>query len=318
MVTLDKLGYSANLANLAAVSASAAHRFVKGDIGDRALVHSLLSEVRLDAVVNFAAETHVDRSIDDPSNFVSANVDAFFNLLEALRAWQRSSTFRFLHISTDEVYGPIASGAADEDAPFRPSSPYAASKAAADCLLRAYVRTYGLPAIVARCSNNYGPYQFPEKLIPLIIVRALGERALPIYGDGLQERDWIAVDDCCAALLGVLERGAVGREYNVGAGRPLTNLELVRALCRELDGARPRASGRGYAELIAHVEDRPGHDRRYAIDARRVREEIGWAPAVSLADGLRDTVAWYLQNESWWQELLTARYDGSRLGLGRA
>jgi dTDP-glucose 4,6-dehydratase len=319
VITLDKLGYAANLRNLDPVRDSGSHRLVKGDIGDRALVARLLVDESPAAIINFAAETHVDRSIDDPAHFVTANVDGFFHLLEAVRSWRSHPPgFRLLHVSTDEVYGPIATGLAAEDAPFCPSSPYAASKAAADCLARAYVRTYGLPIVIGRCSNNYGAYQFPEKLIPLMIVRALQERSLPLYGDGLQERDWILVDDCCRALAGVLQRGAVGREYNVGSGETRTNREVVAVICQELDRLRPRKAARPYAELIESVADRPGHDRRYALDAGRLREEIGWSPAASLADGLRSTVAWYLQNEAWWSELLASRYDGGRLGLGGA
>jgi len=277
---------------------------------------SLLEEETPQAIVNFAAETHVDRSIDDPSNFLRSNVDCFFRLLESVRSRAASgSQLRLLHISTDEVYGPVSSGAASEDAPFRPSSPYAASKAAADCLVRAYVRTYGAPIIVARCSNNYGPHQFPEKLIPLMIVRAVTGQSLPVYGDGLQEREWIFVDDCCSALLQILERGQVGREYNVGSGRTSSNRDTVARICQTLDEVRPRPSGRPYAGLIQHVTDRPGHDRRYAIDTQRTRSEIGWTPAVSFEDGLRDTISWYLENEPWWKQTLASRYDGGRLGM---
>ncbi len=316
-VVLDKLGYAANLRNLDAVAGSAGYSFVKGDIGDSALVGRLLEEQTPAAIVNFAAETHVDRSIDDPSGFLQSNVDGFFRLLEVLRSRAKSAPpVRLLHISTDEVYGPIESGMASEDAPFRPSSPYAASKAAADCLARAYVRTYGAPIVIARCSNNYGAYQFPEKLIPLMIVRALGEQSLPVYGDGLQERDWILVDDCCAALLRVLERGQAGREYNIGGGRTQSNRDTVFLVCQILDRLRPRPSGRPYVDLIKHVTDRPGHDRRYAIDSQRCRNEIGWEATTPFERGLHDTVAWYLQNEAWWRELLTTRYDGRRLGTG--
>jgi dTDP-glucose 4,6-dehydratase len=291
VVTVDNLGYAGNLANLASVMAEPGHRFVEGSINDGRLLAGLLAETRPRAVVNFAAETHVDRSIDEAGIFVQSNVVGMLACLEAARvhfdglAGPDRDRFRFLQISTDEVYGPIADGAATEDAPFRPSSPYAASKAAADCLARSFVRTYEFPLVTARCSNNYGPYQFPEKLIPLMIVRALAGKSLPIYGDGRHQRDWLFVEDCCEGILAVLERGAPGADYNIGGGACSTNLDMVTALCAELDRARPRETGGSYEKLIAHVEDRPGHDRRYAIDTAKIGREIGWQPETASGTG---------------------------------
>ena len=324
VITLDKLGYAGNLANLDGAIGAANHRFVQGSIADRRLLAALLRETRPRAVVDFAAETHVDRSIDGPDNFVQTNIVGMFELLEAVRAYvdelagAERERFRFCQVSTDEVYGSIDEGSVAEDAPFRPSSPYAASKAAADCLARSYVRTYGMPVVTARCSNNYGPYQFPEKLIPLMIVRALAEKSLPVYGDGRHERDWLYVEDCCKAILAALESAAPGADYNIGTGIGRTNLEVVMAICGELDQTRPRSSGAPYGELVEHVADRPGHDRRYAIDAGRIRNEIGWQPETSFEEGLRRTVEWYLANERWWSELLANLYDGARLGLDAA
>jgi len=305
VLNLDKLTYAGNRANLAALEGRAGHVFVHGDICDRALVKRLLEEHRPRALVHFAAESHVDRSISGPADFVQTNVVGTFCLLEEARAYWESDkgardAFRFLHVSTDEVYGSLgpADPAFSETTPFAPNSPYAASKASADHLVRAYHHTYGLPTLTTNCSNNYGPYQFPEKLIPLMIHQALAEKPLPVYGDGKNVRDWLYVLDHCAAVRRVLERGRPGETYNIGGNSEKMNLDLVQALCRTLDELRPRRRG-AYAELIAFVRDRPGHDRRYAIDASKIRRELGWAPAESFDSGLRKTVQWYLENRAW-------------------
>jgi len=308
IVNLDKLTYAGSLENLEELArvdpAGARHELVRGDITDRALVRRLLAERRPRAVVHFAAESHVDRSIEGPAEFIQANVVGSFSLLEEARAYWGSlagaekDRFRFLHVSTDEVYGSL--GAADpafrETSPYRPNSPYAASKAASDHLVRAYHHTYGLPVLTSNCSNNYGPRQHREKLIPLMITNACAGRPLPVYGDGLNVRDWLYVEDHCEAVRAVLERGRVGETYNIGGTTEKTNMEVVRALCAVLDELRPRPGG-GHAELIAHVQDRPGHDRRYAIDAAKIGRELGWRPRESFATGLRKTVDWYLSRK---------------------
>ena len=301
IVNLDKLTYAGNLENLASLAGDARHVFVEGDICDRALLRQLFTRHRPRAVVHFAAESHVDRSIAGPAEFIETNVVGTFSLLEEARDWWGSlgpddkQGFRFLHVSTDEVYGSLAAGAPafSESHPYRPNSPYAASKAGSDHLVRAYHHTYGLPVLTTNCSNNYGPRQFPEKLIPLMIRQALAGEPLPVYGDGLQVRDWLYVDDHCEAVRLVLEKGRPGETYNIGGASEKTNLEVVRALCALLDEARPRSRGR-YADLIAMVKDRPGHDRRYAIDASRMARELGWRPKESFESGLRKTVGWYL------------------------
>ena len=301
IVNLDKLTYAGSLDNLAPVSGDARHVFVKGDICDRALLRRLLAQHRPRAILHFAAESHVDRSIEGPSEFIQTNVVGSFSLLEETREWWSAlgpadrQAFRFLHVSTDEVYGSLDAGAPafSESHPYQPNSPYAASKAGSDHLVRAYHHTYGLPVLTTNCSNNYGPRQFPEKLIPLMISQALAGKPLPVYGDGLQVRDWLYVEDHCTALRLVLEKGRPGETYNIGGGSEKTNLEVVRALCALLDEARPRASGR-HADLIAMVKDRPGHDRRYAMDSARIERELGWRPTESFESGLRKTVDWYL------------------------
>jgi dTDP-glucose 4,6-dehydratase len=301
IVNLDKLTYAGSEANLAALKGDARHRFVKGDICDRALLRGLLAEHRPRAIVHFAAESHVDRSIEGPAEFIQTNVVGTFSLLEEARAWwgalasAEKAAFRFLQVSTDEVYGSLEPNAPafSESHPYQPNSPYAASKAGADHLVRAYHHTYGLPVVTTNCSNNYGPRQFPEKLIPLMITQALAGKPLPVYGDGLNVRDWLYVDDHCEAIRVVLEKGRAGETYNIGGASEKTNLEVVRTLCAMLDEARPRKAGR-YAELIAMVKDRPGHDRRYAIDARRIEGELGWRPKESFETGMRKTVDWYL------------------------
>jgi len=324
VVTLDALTYAGNLRSLAPAIDAPGHRFVHGSINDRALVAKLLAEHRPGAIVNFAAESHVDRSIDAPQDFIATNVNGTYELLEAALAyWQATDGaaregFRFLHVSTDEVYGSIAKGRANEDSAYAPNSPYAASKAAADHLVRAFNRTYGLPTLVTNCGNNYGPRQFPEKLIPLVLLNALEEKKLPVYGDGQNVRDWLYVEDHCRALLRVLEAGRPGETYNVGGDGERSNISVVESLCAILDGLRPRPGGAPYAELIEFVDDRPGHDRRYAIDARKIRRRLGWRPEVPFEDGLRRTAAWYLDNRVWWEAIRSGAYRGDRLGLGRA
>ncbi len=302
IVNLDKLTYAGNAANLEALRTDARHVFVKGDICDRALVRELLGRHRPRAVVHLAAESHVDRSIAGPAEFVQTNVVGTFALLEEARAYWHSlaaperSAFRFLHVSTDEVYGSLGPDdpAFSETTPYAPNSPYSASKAASDHLVRAYWHTYGLPTLTTNCSNNYGPHQFPEKLIPLMIHQALAGKPLPVYGDGQNVRDWLFVLDHCTALRTVLERGRPGEVYNVGGSAEMKNIDLVRTLCALLDDARPRTGG-SYADLITFVKDRPGHDRRYAIDSRKIQRELGWQPAESFASGLKKTVRWYLE-----------------------
>jgi dTDP-glucose 4,6-dehydratase len=302
IVNLDKLTYAGNVANLDALRADARHVFVKGDICDRALVRQLFERHRPRAVVHLAAESHVDRSIEGPAAFVQTNVVGTFALLEEARAYWLSlgaperAAFRFLHVSTDEVYGSLGADdpAFSETTPYAPNSPYSASKAASDHLVRAYWHTYGLPTLTTHCSNNYGPHQFPEKLIPLMIHQALAGKPLPVYGDGQNVRDWLYVLDHCAALRTALERGRPGEAYNIGGGAELKNVDLVKTLCALLDDARPRTGG-SYADLITFVKDRPGHDRRYAIDAGRIQRELGWQPEESFASGLKKTVRWYLE-----------------------
>jgi dTDP-glucose 4,6-dehydratase len=301
ILNLDKLTYAGSLANLDELKGDARHQFVRGDICDRALVRRLLTEHRPRAIVHFAAESHVDRSIEGPAEFIQTNVVGTFSLLEETRAWWSAlagadkKRFRFLHVSTDEVYGSLdaAAPAFTETHPYEPNSPYAASKAGSDHLVRAYHHTYGLPVLTTNCSNNYGPRQFPEKLIPLMITHALEGKPLPVYGDGLNVRDWLYVLDHCEAIRLVLEKGRLGATYNIGGGNEKTNIEVVKMLCALLDEARPRARG-SYAELIKMVKDRPGHDRRYAIDASLIARELGWRPREDFASGMRKTVDWYL------------------------
>ena len=297
IVTLDKLTYAGSLMNLSAVSDDARHVFVRGDIGDRELVRVLLRKHKPRAIVHFAAESHVDRSIAGPAEFVQTNVVGTWCLLEEARAYVSDEAFRFLHISTDEVYGSLRPDepAFTEERPFAPNSPYAASKAAADHLVRAYFHTYGLPVLTTNCSNNYGPHQYPEKLIPLMIRNALAGQPLPVYGDGRNVRDWLYVADHCEALRVVLAKGTPGETYNIGGESERDNNAVVQALCASLDRARPRKAG-SYAELIAFVTDRPGHDRRYAMDIAKIRRELGWQPRESFDTGLEKTVQWYLAN----------------------
>ncbi len=316
VINLDDLTYAGNLENLASLDGDARHVFVKGSIGDFDLVARLLAEHQPRAVVNFAAESHVDRSIHGPEDFIQTNIVGTFRLLEAVRAYYgqlektAKNEFRFLHVSTDEVYGSL-----DKDAPaftethqYEPNSPYSASKAASDHLVRAYHHTYGLPVLTTNCSNNYGPYHFPEKLIPLVILNALAGKPLPIYGDGQQIRDWLYVKDHCSAIRRVLEAGKLGETYNVGGWNEKPNLDVVHTLCSILDELRPRADGKPYKEQITYVTDRPGHDRRYAIDATKIERELGWKPAETFESGIRKTVQWYLDNQAWVANVTSGAY----------
>jgi len=316
VVNLDKLTYAGNLENLVSLEGDARHVFVKGDIGDQDLVSRLLSEHKIRAIVNFAAESHVDRSIHGPEDFIQTNIVGTFRLLEAVRAYwnvlpeAEKTAFRFLHVSTDEVYGSLSSSdpAFTETHRYEPNSPYSASKAASDHLVRAYYHTYGLPVLTTNCSNNYGPYHFPEKLIPLCIHNALGGNPLPIYGDGQQIRDWLYVTDHCGAIRRVLEAGKLGETYNVGGWNEKANLDVVHTLCAILDEEKPRADGRSYAEQITFVKDRPGHDRRYAIDATKIERELGWKPAETFETGIRKTVRWYLEHQDWVANITSGAY----------
>ena len=321
VVNLDALTYAACLDNVASVAGDPHYAFVKADIRDRGALDAVFAEHAPDAVMHLAAESHVDRSIDGPGDFIETNITGTYNLLEAARGhWARQGkpeTFRFHHISTDEVYGSLPADTSvkfTETTPYDPRSPYSASKAASDHLVRAWHETYGLPVVLTNCSNNYGPYHFPEKLIPVVILNALAGKPLPIYGDGSNVRDWLYVEDHADALLLVVEAGEVGRSYNIGGENERTNLELVKTLCGILDTLRPKTEG-SYGDQITFVTDRPGHDARYAIDPTRIREELGWRPSVTVEEGLRRTVAWYLDNEDWWRALQSRKGVGERLGV---
>ncbi|HEX4854868.1 dTDP-glucose 4,6-dehydratase [Arenimonas sp.] len=321
VINLDVLTYAGNLDTLSSLDGNPNHVFVQGDIGDRELVAKLLAEHRPQAVINFAAESHVDRSIDGPAAFVQTNVVGTLALLEAARDYWKSlegaakDGFRFLHVSTDEVYGSLGDeGKFTETTPYAPNSPYSASKAASDHLVRAFHHTYGLPVLTTNCSNNYGPFQFPEKLIPLIIQKALAGAPLPVYGDGRNVRDWLFVKDHCSAIRRVLEAGRVGETYNVGGDAERENIHVVRTLCALLDARRPRADGQPRESQVTYVKDRPGHDRRYAIDASKIQGELGWAPTVSFEEGMAATVDWYLANEAWVNRVLDGSYRLERIG----
>jgi dTDP-glucose 4,6-dehydratase len=323
VVNVDKLTYAANLASVAAVSDRPGYAFVHADITDRAAMDAVFRRFAPDAVINLAAESHVDRSIDAPDAFLTTNVLGTATLMQAARSWldgegrDKADRFRFLQVSTDEVYGSLGeTGLFTEETPYDPSSPYSASKAAADHLAMAWHRTYGFPALVSNCSNNYGPYHFPEKLIPLIILNALDGKPLPVYGDGRQVRDWLYVEDHARALVTILTEGRPGRKYNVGGGNERTNIEVVRAICAVLDRLKPGAAP--HDRLIRHVADRPGHDRRYAIDAGRIETELGWRAAVDFETGIERTVAWYLDRRDWWEPIRSGVYQGGRLGLAAA
>ena len=316
VINLDKLTYAGNLENLSSLQGNKLHQFVQGDIGDSALIQRLLAEHQPRAIVNFAAESHVDRSIHSPEDFIQTNIVGTFRLLEAARAYwsalpdANKSAFRFLHVSTDEVYGSLSKDepAFTETHRYEPNSPYSASKAASDHLVRSYHHTYGLPVLTTNCSNNYGPYHFPEKLIPLIFVNALAGKPLPVYGDGQQIRDWLYVKDHCSAIRRVLEKGRLGEVYNVGGWNEKANLEIVHTLCSILDELRPRADKKSYEEQVTFVADRPGHDRRYAIDARKLERDLGWKPAETFETGIRKTVQWYLDNPGWVQNVQSGSY----------
>ncbi len=316
LVNLDKLSYAGNRESLAPLAGDARHIFVQGDIGDGALIANLLATHQPRAVVNFAAESHVDRSIHGPRDFIQTNIVGTFEMLESVRAYWNAldgdakAAFRFLHVSTDEVYGSLKKGdpAFAETKRYEPNSPYSASKAASDHLVRAYHHTYGLPVLTTNCSNNYGPLQFPEKLIPLMIVNGLAGRALPIYGDGMQIRDWLYVGDHCSAIRRVLEAGAVGEVYNVGGWNEKPNIEIVHTICDMLDQIRPKPDGTSYRSQITTVTDRPGHDRRYAIDAGKIERELGWRPTETFDTGIRKTVAWFLDNQEWIANVQSGAY----------
>ncbi|NOT81565.1 MAG: dTDP-glucose 4,6-dehydratase [Gallionella sp.] len=316
VINLDKLTYAGNLENLATLKVDPRHIFVQGDIGDATLVAKLLAQHRPRAVVNFAAESHVDRSIHGPEDFIQTNIVGTFHLLEAVRAYwsglgvNEKADFRFLHVSTDEVYGSLATedAAFSETNRYEPNSPYSASKAASDHLVRAYHHTYGLPVLTTNCSNNYGPYHFPEKLIPLMIVNALAGKNLPVYGDGQQIRDWLYVKDHCSAIRCVLAKGRLGEVYNVGGWNEKANLDIVHIVCALLDELRPKADGKSYREQITFVTDRPGHDRRYAIDAQKIERELGWKPVETFETGIRKTVQWYLDNQDWVTNVQSGNY----------
>ena len=321
VVNLDALTYAACLDNVASVADSPAYAFVQADIRDRAALDRAFADHAPDAVMHLAAESHVDRSIDGPGDFIETNITGTYNMLEAARKYWtdrgRPAGFRFHHISTDEVYGSLPADPAvrfTEETPYDPRSPYSASKASSDHLVRAWAETYGLPVVLTNCSNNYGPYHFPEKLIPVIILNALAGKPLPIYGDGSNIRDWLFVEDHAEALLLVLQKGELGRSYNIGGENERTNLDLVRTLCAILDQKRPKPEG-SYADQITFVTDRPGHDARYAIDPGRIRDELGWRPSVTVEEGLARTVDWYLANETWWRALQDRNGVGERLGV---
>lgn len=319
VVNLDALTYAANLENVAPVAGSPLYSFEQADIRDRAALDRIFAAHRPDVVMHLAAESHVDRSIDGPAAFIETNVIGTFNMLEAARQWWtaqgRPETFRFHHISTDEVFGSLGeTGQFTEETPYDPRSPYSASKAGSDHLARAWHETYGLPVVLTNCSNNYGPYHFPEKLVPVVILKALAGQPIPVYGDGGNVRDWLYVEDHADALLLVVEKGQIGRSYNIGGENEAKNIDLVRTICAHMDELHP--AGAPHDRLISFVTDRPGHDRRYAIDPTRIREELGWRPSVTVEEGLRRTVEWYLDNRDWWQPLLSREGVGKRLGQG--
>ena len=317
VVSLDLLTYAGNLENLSSLNQNPHHHFIKGNIGDRYLISSLLKKHDIRAVIHFAAESHVDRSIHGPGDFIETNIVGTYHLLESVRSYWNDldevykKAFRFLHVSTDEVYGSLndKAPAFTENYPYEPNSPYSASKAASDHLVRAWFHTYGLPVLTTNCSNNYGPYHFPEKLIPLCILNALNGKPLPIYGDGQQIRDWLYVKDHCSAIRQVLKQGHIGETYNVGGWNEKTNLEVVETLCAILDELKPKLDGKSYADQITLVKDRPGHDRRYAIDASKLERELGWRPQETFKTGLRKTVLWYLENETWVNHVASGEYQ---------
>ncbi|MDF2927798.1 MAG: rffG 1 [Anaerospora sp.] len=321
IIVLDQLTYAGNLDSLGKVAGNPQYAFVHGDICDAALVKQLFTDYQPSGVVHFAAESHVDRSIDGPADFIRTNINGTFTLLEAARQYlgdkadELKGNFRFLHVSTDEVYGSLgATGYFTEETPYAPNSPYSASKASSDHLVRAYYHTYGLPVLMTNCSNNYGPYQFPEKLIPLMLLNALEGKALPVYGTGQNVRDWLYVEDHCSAILKVLESGVPGEKYNIGGHNEKTNLDIVHMLCDILDCRKPRTDGKSYRDQITFVKDRPGHDMRYAIDASKIQKELGWIPAETFETGIVKTVDWYLTNQDWCKRITDGSYQRERLG----
>ena len=318
IVNLDKLTYAGNISNLSKIPDSS-YLLVQGDICDSILVDSLFKEYQFESVVHFAAESHVDRSIDGPSSFIQTNIMGTFNLLEHARAHfskMKNKDFRFLHVSTDEVYGSLGSdGKFLESTPYDPSSPYSASKAGSDHLIRAWNRTYGLPTLITNCSNNYGPYQFPEKLIPLIIINCLNDKPLPVYGEGTNVRDWLYVKDHCEAISYVLNNGKIGQTYNIGGDNEIKNIDVVKTICSILDDILPKQDGNSYSELISFVKDRPGHDFRYAIDAEKIKTNLGWEPKESFDSGIRKTIHWFLNNKTWWKSIQKNIYEQERLGV---
>lgn len=323
VINYDKLTYAGNLESLASISADPGYSFEEGDICDQTRVSELLYRRQPDYIINFAAESHVDRSIDGPAPFIQTNIVGTFELLEAARKYwatldgEKKQDFRFLHVSTDEVFGSLGQeGFFTEETPYAPNSPYAASKASSDHLIRSYNRTFGFPVLTTNCSNNYGPYQFPEKLVPLIIRNALAGKRLPIYGDGQQIRDWLYVEDHCHAIRTVLEKGVLGEVYAIGGNNEKANLEIVHTLCDLLDEMAPQASGESYKTLITFVNDRPGHDRRYAIDSGKIQRQLGWIPKETFDTGLSKTIRWYLDHQTWVDRVTSGAYRGERLGLG--
>ncbi len=325
VLNFDKLTYAGNLETLTSVENNPRYGFIKGDVADGEKLKTTIREFQPDAVIHFAAESHVDRSIDGPSDFIRTNIQGTFTLLEAVRGYwnelggEDRDKFRLLHVSTDEVYGSLGEqGYFTESTAYAPRSPYSASKAASDHLVRAWHHTYGLPVLITNCSNNYGPYQFPEKLIPLMILNCLDQKELPVYGRGANIRDWLYVEDHCSALYLVLEKGRPGETYNIGGNTEKTNLEVVKSICRVLDRLRPADGLASYSELITFVEDRPGHDLRYAIDASKIRAELDWVPAESFDSGIEKTIIWYLENMTWWRHIQRRKYQQQRLGTGGA
>jgi len=322
ILNLDKLTYAGNLENLQTIEGNPNYQFVEGDICDANLVATTIGEFQPDAIVHFAAESHVDRSIDGPMAFVETNVIGTATLLNASKGYlevrcpkSEKNKFRFLHVSTDEVFGSLGdNGFFKETTPYDPSSPYSASKASSDHLVRAWHRTYGFPALITNCSNNYGPYQFPEKLIPLMLANCVDEKPLPVYGEGLNVRDWLFVEDHCDAIYSVLQKGTIGETYNIGGHNEIKNIDIVNTICSTLDELKPRSNGSSYSELITYVTDRPGHDFRYAIDASKINKDLGWSPTETFETGIRKTIQWYLENEDWWRKIQDGTYSQERLG----
>ncbi len=317
VLNIDKLTYSSNLENLLEIKDSKNYRFVKGDIGDKILIRSIFDEFLPDVLINFAAETHVDRSIESPNVFIKTNILGTVNLLDVSLDYCKEHHFRFIHVSTDEVYGSLLSNenSFTEKSPYKPNSPYSASKASSDHLVRSWNKTYKLPSIITSCSNNYGPNQFPEKLIPLIIANCIDEKELPIYGDGTNIRDWLHVEDHCIALDLIMKKGEIGQKYNISANNEINNIDIVNNLCEILDFMKPRKNGLSYKKLIKYVEDRPGHDFRYSVDSSKIQKTLGWKPSRSFKKGIEDTVKWYIDNENWWRNIQKKEYRQNRLGL---